>query len=556
MLNEYKEEYERWLSQATEDADLIEELKGMVDADVEDAFYQELKFGTGGLRGIIGAGTNRMNIYTVGKASKGVADYICDTFSADERKIAIAYDTRRKSHLFAERAAGIFAANGIEVYMYDEAMPTPALSFAIRALGCAAGVVVTASHNPAEYNGYKVYGADGCQITNDAAKAIYAKIQAVDVFAVDTDASGKADIHKIGEDVIDAYIKEACDASMIVPIEGVDANVTVVYTPLHGTGCMPVKRALHDVGFTNIITVKEQEEPDGQFPTCPKPNPEEPSAMEMGLAYCEKYRADLLIATDPDCDRVAIALPEKDGTYRLMNTNEVGVLLLDFICSGTERDALAGKVFMKTIVTTDMAEIVASHYGLSTVNTLTGFKYIGEQIGELEAKGEEDRFLYGFEESCGYLSGSYVRDKDGVNAAVLITDMAAYYKAKNKTLLEKLDELYDSFGYCLNLQKSYIFKGKDGQEKMAALIESFREERADLAGIGITDCKDYAKGVDGLPKSNVLKFFMEGGSTVTIRPSGTEPKLKIYFSLVASDKNAADQMKDALIGELEKVIGQ
>ncbi len=567
------EKYQYWLENAVMDSDLQAQLKVMSEAEVEDAFYQDLSFGTGGLRGIIGAGTNRMNVYTVGKATQGVAEYLCENYPSDERKVAIAYDTRIKSDLFARTAARIFAADGICVYMYEEPMPTLALSFAIRELHCAALIGVTASHNPANYNGYKVYNADGCQITNKAADAILSKINGVDMFSgvrfaceqekaevsegtpmavnpMDGECGGM--IREIPKEITNGYVDAAVKASMMVPVSDAMQNLSVIYTPLHGTGRMPVAKALEMAGFSNVSIVKEQEAPDGNFPTCPKPNPEEAEAMALGLKYCMERNADLLIATDPDCDRVAIALPDGTGEYRLMNTNEVGVLLLDFICKKNAN--LSGKVFMKTIVTTDMAELIAKKYGLHVINTLTGFKYIGEQLGELEKENRLEDFLFSFEESCGYLSGSYVRDKDGVNAAVLICDMAAYYKGIGTTPLNRLEEMYREYGYCLNVQRSFVFEGKAGKEKMAEIMDKYRGSRKMLGGIAVEATKDYLHGIDGLPASNVLKFFLPGGSTVTMRPSGTEPKLKVYFSIMADNPQKANEKVAAIEDELKADI--
>lgn len=543
-----QEQYALWLEKATADADVAAELADMKDDDarIEDAFYRDLAFGTGGLRGVIGAGTNRMNVYTVAKASQGLADYVVKHFPAEERAIAVSYDSRIKSDLFARVASDVFVANGIKVHIYPELMPTPCLSFAVRQLHCAAGIMVTASHNPSKYNGYKVYGADGCQITTEAAEIILNEIQKLDLFEDVKRSSfdegvANGNISMIGEDVYAAFVEAVKAQSMLGDGTNVNRDVAIVYSPLNGTGLKPVLRTLKESGYTNITVVKEQEQPDGHFPTCPYPNPEIREAMALGMDYARKYHADLLLATDPDCDRVGIAVKDKHGDYVLLSGNETGMLLLDYICSRRMAMGTMPKdpVMVKTIVTIDMAERIAAHYGVRTVNVLTGFKFIGEQIGLLEKKGAADSYIFGFEESYGYLSGAYVRDKDAVDGAFLICEMFAYYATRGITLLEKLDELYATYGYTLNTLHSYEFEGASGFEKMQGIMKSFRQGVTDFAGRKVETCLDYALGLDGLPKSDVLKYLLEGNCSVVVRPSGTEPKLKAYISVCASSREEA-----------------
>ncbi len=539
----YKAEYERWLEKA--DDELKSELKVMDEAAVEDAFYRNLSFGTGGLRGTIGAGTNRMNVHVVAKASQGLAHYLNTT--TDEPSVVIGYDSRIKSDVFAKTAASVFAANGIKVHIWAELLPVPTVSFAVRHLRASAGVMITASHNPSQYNGYKVYGPDGCQITTEAAKAILEQINALDVFT-DVKSGNYEDYVKSGaieyidSAVLDAFISEVRAQSVLFGDE-VNRDVAIVYSPLNGTGLKPVTKALQEAGFTNITIVQEQEKPDGNFPTCPYPNPEIREAMELGLQYCEKTGADLLLATDPDCDRCGIAVKSGEE-YQLLTGNEVGILLLDYICSQRIKHSKmpAHPVFVKTIVTIDLAEKIADHYGVETVNVLTGFKFIGEVIGRLEKQGRADDYICGFEESYGYLTGSYVRDKDGVNAAFLICEMFAYYKTRGISLLEKLNELYGVYGYCLNTLHSYEFNGSAGMTKMQDLMKDFRKGLTDLAGQKVEKTEDYSVGLNGLPKSDVLKFFTESGSVV-VRPSGTEPKLKTYISVAAKDRTSAEYIE-------------
>ena len=581
VYEKIKNEYEVWKKKVTEDADLTAELTDMEGKEerITDAFYQNLAFGTGGLRGVIGAGTNRMNIYTVGKASQGLADYINRHFPKEERKIAISYDSRIKSSLFAKRAAEVFAANGIRVFIYTELMPTPMLSWAVRSLSCAAGVMVTASHNPSKYNGYKVYGPDGCQITTDAAAEILGCIEKTDAFEdvkredFET-ALENGRISYIGEDTVTSFIEAVKGQSMLTKSEeNVDKNISIVYSPLNGTGLKPVLRTLKESGFTNITVVKEQEQPDGHFPTCPYPNPEIREAMALGMEYAKKCSADLLLATDPDCDRVGIAVPNREGEYVLLSGNETGLLLLNYICSMRQAAGTMPEhpVFVKTIVTMDMAARIAADYGVKTVDVLTGFKFIGDQIARLEAEGRENDYILGFEESYGYLSGSYVRDKDAVDGAFLICEMAAYYRSKGMGLLEVLEGLYEKYGFCLNTLHSYEFEGMEGFEKMKGIMNRLHTMASRIAegeaicigGRKTEAVEDYLSGtisradktiepIAGLPSSDVLKFRLAGNASVVVRPSGTEPKLKLYISVSAEDKAKAQAEEEKITAQMEE----
>jgi phosphoglucomutase len=555
-----RKEYERWVKCATEDPDLVNELKDISNDEkkIEDAFYRNLEFGTGGLRGVIGAGTNRMNIYMVRKASQGLANYVNKRFP-NNPSIAVSFDSRIKSTLFAHIASEVFAANGIKVHIYKELMPTPCLSYAVRELKCSAGIMVTASHNPSKYNGYKVYGSDGCQITTQAAADILSEINALDVF--DDPKHGDYDafikegmINIISDDLYTKFINRVKQESLLVD-EKLDKSVKIIYSPLHGTGLKPVTRILKESGFNNIIVVKEQEEPDGNFTTCPYPNPEIREAMQVGIRYAEENNADLLIATDPDADRVGIAV--KDGSeYRLLTGNQVGVLLFDYICSLRIKHNKMPKnpIAVKTIVTTDMVKKVAEKYGVQIVEVLTGFKFIGEQIGLLEAKGEEERYIFGFEESYGYLSGGYVRDKDAVDGAFLIAEMFAYYKHQGVSLISKLSELYKEYGYFSNYLDSFEFEGSSGFNKMMDIMEKVRNELTSIGKYKIVEKIDYSKGVNGLPKSNVLKLFLDNGTSIVVRPSGTEPKLKIYTSICGDNFESNDKTYQEHINDVKVLL--
>lgn len=549
---DYKAEYNRWLEKANEE--LKTELRAMDEAAIEDAFYRNLAFGTGGLRGTIGAGTNRMNVHVVAKASQGLANYLLST--TESPSVVIGYDSRIKSDVFAKTAAGVFAANGLKVHIWPELLPVPTVSFAVRYLHASAGVMITASHNPSKYNGYKVYGPDGCQITTEAAKVILAQIDALDIFAdvKTSDFEGglkNGAIDYIDPTVLDAFIAEVKRQSVLFGDE-INRDVAIVYSPLNGTGLKPVTRALSESGFTNITVVEEQRNPDGNFPTCPYPNPEIREAMELGLQYASRLNADLLLATDPDCDRCGIAVKGEEG-YQLLTGNEVGLLLLDYICSQRikHKQMPEHPVFVKTIVTMDLAEKIADHYGVQTINVLTGFKFIGEVIGRLEAQGRAKDYICGFEESYGYLTGSYVRDKDAVNAAFMICEMFAFYKTRGISLIQKLQELYTTYGYCLNTLHSYEFDGSAGMAKMAEIMAEFHKGIESIAGQRVERTEDYSVGLNGLPKSDVLKYFTTSGSVV-IRPSGTEPKLKTYISITAADKATAETQEQLISAELEK----
>lgn len=559
----YKDEYEYWLKNAVED-DLNPLLKQMSQEEIEDSFYKNLSFGTGGLRGTIGAGTNRMNVYTVGKASQGLADYLVKNFSSPS--VVIGFDSRIKSDVFARTAASVFAANGVQVQLWPHLNPVPTVSFAVRYLAASAGVMITASHNPSKYNGYKVYGADGCQITTEAAAEILGEIEKLDIFTdvkrLDFDiAVSEGKITYISEDVLTAFIENVKKQSVLFG-EKVNRDAAIVYSPLNGTGLIPVTRTLKEMGYTNITLVEEQRLPDGTFPTCPYPNPEIREAMALGMEYARKCNADLLLATDPDCDRVGIAVKDDRGEYVLLSGNETGLLLLDYICSQRAKHHKMPEdpVMIKTIVTMDLAERIAADYGVRTINVLTGFKYIGEQIGFLEQAGKTDSFIFGFEESYGYLSGSYVRDKDAVNGAFLICEMFSYYAAHGISIWEKLQELFSRYGYCLNTLHSYEFEGSAGFEKMKNIMKRFHEEAgpgkklASFGGKNILKVLDYSRGLDGLPKSDVLKYLLEDNCSAVIRPSGTEPKLKVYISVSAKTKAEAQDVERKVLGDVERVV--
>ena len=557
-MERYQEYYNYWLENV-KDEEIRQQLLAMNETEKEDAFYRDREFGTAGLRGVIAAGTNRMNIYTVAKASQGLANYIVKKFPEKERRVAIAYDSRIKSDVFSKVTAGVLAAKGIKVFIYRELEPVPLCSYATRELHCCAGVMVTASHNPSKYNGYKVYGPDGCQCTTEYANAVLAEIEATDTFKDVTQLPFEEGLEKglisyIDDSMLTNFL-EAVKTQSLVGDDEIDKDVAIVYSPLNGTGLIPVTRILKESGFTNITVVKEQELPDGNFPTCPYPNPEIKEAMALGMEYAARYNADLLLATDPDADRVGMAVKTKNGDYQLITGNQAGLLLLDYICS--RRVALGRMpeepVLVKSIVTMDLADRIAASYGVKTVNVLTGFKFIGEQIGLLEEKGEEDRYVFGFEESYGYLTGSYVRDKDAVNAAFMICEMFAYYKTRGISLLDKLDEIYAAYGCCLNTLHAYEFPGSAGMERMQSIMAAFHDGLTEIAGQKVIRTEDYSQGLNGLPKSDVLKFFIENGSVV-VRPSGTEPKLKLYLSVTAVNREAAEAKEREITAELERKV--
>lgn len=528
-----KSRYQYWLEHINESE--VNVLKKMIDTEIENSFYKELSFGTGGIRGKMGLGTAKINGYVIQRATQGLANYL-KKYCSSNNKVIIGYDTRNHSKEYAQVTSRVLKANGFQAFLFKEALPTPCVSFAVRELKCACGIVITASHNPAEYNGYKVYNENGCQITTEAASLIYDEIKKLDYFTIydDSEYSYVDDI--IYEKYIDAVEKES-----ILPIENKD--VSIVYTPLNGTGLRPVTDILKRKGFTNIQIVKEQEMPDGNFPTCKKPNPEEYEALNLGIEYAKRYQSDLVLATDPDCDRLSIAIRIKDN-FQILSANELGCLLLDYVCQNIT--CVNKPVFIKTIVTTDLAELIAKKYNATTINTLTGFKFIGEQIDILKKQNRENDFIFGFEESCGFLKGTYVRDKDATVAAMLVCEMYAYYKSKDISLIERLNELYDEFGYCLNVQHSLTFDGAKGQAKIEKIMDGVRYVLQTLANSTIVLKKDYLNGIDGLPKSNVIKVFLDDKNSIIFRPSGTEPKIKIYFSIISKDKESALQIKEKL----------
>ncbi len=563
--------YELWCEKAVKDADLVKELesiKGNAEA-ISDAFYKDLEFGTGGLRGVIGAGTNRMNVYTVGKASQGLAAYVNSV--SENGRIAVAYDSRIKSDLFAKTAASIFAANGIKVYIYKELMPTPMLSFAVRRLKCDAGVVVTASHNPAKYNGYKAYGPDGCQLGLEAADYVLSIMNKVDIFddvkTVDFDkAVAEGKIEYIGDDIIEEYLN--CVLACRVAPEADVKSLNVIYTPLHGSGNKPVRSILKKIGVTNVTVVPEQELPNGNFPTAPYPNPEIRQAFECALKLAEEIKPELLLATDPDCDRVGIAVRD-GGEYKLLSGNDVGALLLDFVLARRTENGTLPKnpIAVKTIVTTELCRKIAASYGCELVDVLTGFKFIGEQITMLEEKGEENRFVFGFEESYGYLGGTYVRDKDAVIASMLICEMVAYYKAQGKNLIEVLDGLYRKYGYYICAQKSFTCEGESGMKQIKGMMEALRTDTpSEINGSKVVKFDDYETSVSRdlkngsetkitLPRSNVLCFYMEDGCSLIVRPSGTEPKIKLYIGAVGKTNAEAESKLQGLTENGTRLLG-
>lgn len=556
--------YQSWRKNAIDDPDLQSELSAIEnDAEaIQDRFYRDLAFGTGGLRGVIGAGTNRMNIYTVRKATQGLANYVKEAFS--EPSVAISYDSRIKSTDFAKAAAEVLAANGVKVHIYTELKPTPMLSFAVRALHCSAGIMVTASHNPAKYNGYKAYGSDGCQMTIDAADAVLAKINALDIFndvkhMPFDEALAAGMISYIGDDVIEDYFRNVLAQGINTDLCA-KSGLKIVYTPLNGTGNKPVRTILNRIGIQEVTVVKEQENPDGNFTTCPYPNPEIREALQLGLQYCDQVKPDLLLATDPDADRVGIAVPDGKGGYALFSGNEVGAMLLEYICEQRVQKGTMPKrpVAVKTIVTTDIVEAICKAYGVELIEVLTGFKFIGEQIGFLEEKGEEDRYIFGFEESYGYLAGSYVRDKDAVVASMLICEMAAYYRTKGISMMQARENLYQKYGVYVHAQHSFTFEGESGMIRMQNIMEHLRIHRPEqIDNLKVIQFADYEKQVSidlttgtetaiTLPQSNVLSFTLEQGAKVIIRPSGTEPKIKAYYTTTAATEAEAAAKKDEL----------
>lgn len=558
--------YSLWLEKAVDDPDLIAELKGIEgnDDEIYDRFYRELEFGTAGLRGVIGAGTNRMNIYTVRKATQGLAEYVLDKGG---ESVAIAYDSRIKSTLFAEEAAKVLAANGIKVYIYKELMPTPMLSYAVRELHCTSGIVITASHNPAKYNGYKAYGADGAQLSVENSAKVLSFVDKVEMFGGAKTMSfdegiTSGIIEYIGDELVEKYLETVKERS----VEKVTADLKVIYTPLNGTGNKPVREILKRIGIKNVTVVPEQEFPDGNFPTAPFPNPEIRQAFECAINLSKSVEADLLLATDPDCDRVGIAVKNGDD-FTLMSGNEVGACLLDYILSRRKANGTLPEnpVAVKTIVSTPLADKIAAKYGCKLINVLTGFKYIGEQAGILEKKGEQERFVFGFEESYGYLAGAYVRDKDAVVASMLICEMAAYYKNLGKNLLDVINELYAEHGMVFTSQNSFTFEGAAGMKKMQDIMDDLRRLPPKKIGenqvVAISDyetsekleLKSGKKSVITLPKSNVLYYDLdENGSNLIVRPSGTEPKIKVYITSVDADGDKAKSRAEMWLWDMKK----
>jgi len=558
----FLEDYKRWMEADLEDPALKAELESIEgnEEEIKDRFAVALKFGTAGLRGVLGAGSNRMNIYVVRQATQGLANWV--KTQGGNQLVAISYDSRINSDVFAKTAACVLAANGIKVRIYDALMPVPALSFATRYYEANAGVMVTASHNPAKYNGYKAYGPDGCQMTDEAADIVYAEIQKTDILTgaqMITFEEGleKGLIEYVGDDCKEA-LYDAIKARSVRPGICETAGLKLVYSPLNGSGLVPVMRVLQDIGISDITIVPEQQYPDGNFPTCPYPNPEIFEALRLGLELAEKEGADLMLATDPDADRVGIAMKCPDGTYELVSGNEVGVLLLDYICaSRIEKGTMPEKaVAVKSIVSTPLADAVAANYGVELRNVLTGFKWIGDQIAQLEAAGEVDRFIFGFEESYGYLAGPYVRDKDAIIGSMLICEMAAYYRSIGSSIKQRLEEIYAKYGRYLNKVDSFEFPGLSGMDKMAGIMEDLRKNPpAEIGGYAVTKVIDYKNTAEtGLPAANVLIFKLDGGAEAIVRPSGTEPKIKTYFTTLGKDLAEAQAQKDTLAAALKPIF--
>ena len=563
--------YNEWLEKATVDPDLIAELESIKgnDEEILDRFYRSLEFGTAGLRGVIGAGTNRMNYYTVCQATQGLADFLKKHF--ENPSVAIGYDSRIKSDYLSREAAKVLAANSVKVYLFEELEPTPCLSFAIRHFHTSSGIILTASHNPAKYNGYKCYNSNGYQMTDEEANETYEFIQKVDYFTgiktMDFDeAVEQGLIEYMGDEVIDAFLDEV-QKQCINPEIVKESNLKVIYTPLNGTGNKPVRKILDRIGVKDVHIVPEQENPDGSFPTCPFPNPEIRQSFECALKMADEIKPDLLLATDPDCDRVGIAVQDGNGGYKLMTGNEVGAMMLNYLLSQkAEKGTLTPEsIAVKSFVSTDLAEVIAKKYNCSFKNLLTGFKYIGEVITQLEAQGKSDEFVMGFEESYGYLAGTHARDKDAVVASMLICEMAAYYKSKGMSLAEVMDSLYDEFGYYFNVVESYTFEGASGMEKMAGIMDGLRQNApSEFAGMSVTKTDDYKTSVslnaDGttsvieLPKSNVLAYTLTDGNKIIVRPSGTEPKIKAYITAIGKDKQSAQVIADRLIAEANEIM--
>ncbi|MDK2920027.1 MAG: phosphoglucomutase [Candidatus Petromonas sp.] len=572
---DYMERYNEWLNNPYFDEETKEELLSIKndEKEIEDRFFKELEFGTGGLRGVIGAGTNRMNKYIVRKATQGLANYILNSVDkAKEKGVVIAFDSRYRSPEFAKEAALVMNGNEIKAYLFESLRTTPELSFAVRELGCAAGIVITASHNPPEYNGYKVYGEDGGQLVPRYANKVIEEIRKIDDFGEvkyieEDEALNKGLLNIIGEEIDKKYIDSVKSLSLRKDLVKEMKDFKIVYTPLHGTGAMPVKRVLKEIGFENVIVVPEQEFPDSNFSTVKSPNPEEHDAFELAISLAEKENADVIIGTDPDCDRVGVVIKDKDGVYQVLTGNQTGALLVDYILSSMETIP-ENSVIIKTIVTSELGKAVAEHYGVETIDTLTGFKFIGEKIKEFEEKGDKN-FLFGYEESYGYLAGTFVRDKDGVVSAMLIAEMAAYYKSKGMSLLDALKDIYKKFGYYKEDLKSIKLEGKEGLEKIGRIMEQLRNNPPlEIGELKVEVLRDYLERKAryilkdreepvSLPKSNVLHFTLDDGSWFAVRPSGTEPKIKIYFSAVAEWEKEAQlklkMIKDFVLNKIDEI---
>lgn len=534
----YREKYKLWLSF---DKDTEKELLSVTDEkEIEDRFYKDLEFGTGGMRGVMGAGSNRMNKYTVGRATEGLANYLKSVYKG-KISVAIAFDSRNNSRQFAHFAACVLSAHGIRVFLFDKLMPTPVLSFAVRHLKCNAGIVITASHNPKEYNGYKIYDSKGCQIVPKYANEIIKHVYAVEdlkaiPFMKEEEAVATGLIKSIGDEVLDEFTKAVEKQKLYTE----KSDLKIIFTPLHGTGNVPVRRVLRDM---NVSVVKEQELPDGSFSTLRSPNPEERDALTLALNQAKKENADIVLGTDPDCDRVGVGV-RHGGEFRLLTGNQIGALLVSFVLMMKKAELTPKSTLVKTIVTNELGANIARRYGLNIVETLTGFKYIGDRINHYEETEEKD-FVIGYEESYGYLVGTHSRDKDAVVASMLICEMAAYFKNRGKTLIDALEDIYEEHGFYLDALDSFTFSGKDGAQRIKAIMADFRSRGAEIFG-GLKAVKDYGTGLEGLPKENVLKFIFEGGSWLAVRPSGTEPKLKVYYSVRAKGRNDAQERLDTL----------
>lgn len=565
----YIETYEIWKTKQLEDPDLTKEMDQIAgqDQEIKERFIKSLEFGTAGLRGVLGVGTNRMNVYTVAVATQGMADYITNSFKYPT--VAIAYDSRIKSELFAKVAASVFAANGVKAYIFKELMPTPTLSFAVRELKCSAGIVVTASHNPSKYNGYKAYGNDGCQLTPEAAEQVLELAAKTDIFdgvkKINFEQGLKdGSIEYISDELVEEFMNRVFALRVSKEPIG-QSDLKVVYTPLNGTGNKPVREILKRMGINQVTIVPEQENPDGNFPTCSYPNPEEKATLQLGIELCRKIDGDLVLATDPDADRVGIAV-KHHGEYVLPTGNEVGVLMIDYIAKSKIAQGIMPKdaIMVKSIVSTPLADKVAESYGIKTINVLTGFKYIGEQITMLAEKGEQDRFLLGFEESYGYMTGDHVRDKDAVNGAMIICEMAEYYKKQGKTLIDALEDIFAKFGVYSAKVKGYTFEGTDGMDKMANIMEDLRNNPPSeiskykvLSHADYQTSKRFKDGVESkidLPSADVLEYDLENNLKVVVRPSGTEPKIKVYLTIVSNNRDEIPVIADALFASVEKLL--